>query len=93
MDKLKRLIELKEAHQNMNLNEDDYIGIGQVIDEAIKREEFGDKEKPMKVKTTFGGWLNCPACDMDISDYDTHDFTPGYCPGCGQAIDWEEATK
>ena len=52
-----------------------------------------DKAEPMKVKTTFGGWLNCPACDMDISDYGTHDFTPGYCPNCGQAIDWEEATK
>ena len=48
------------------------------------------KQEPMKVKTTFGGWLNCPACDMDISDYGTHDFTPGYCPNCGQAIDWEE---
>lgn len=47
------------------------------------------KQMPMKVKTAFGGWLNCPACDMDISDYDTHDFTPGYCPNCGQAIDWE----
>ena len=55
--------------------------------EAMKKQE------PMKVKTTFGGWLNCPACDMDISDYDTHDFTPGYCPNCGQAINWEEATK
>ena len=49
-----------------------------------------DKVEPMKVKMTFGGWLNCPACDMDISDYDTHDFTPGYCPNCGQAINWEE---
>ena len=39
MKKLKRLIELKEAHLSMNLNEDDYIGIAQVIDEAIEREE------------------------------------------------------
>ena len=39
MKKLKRLIELKEAHLSMNLNEADYIGIAQVIDEAIEREE------------------------------------------------------
>ena len=58
MDKLKRLIELKEAHRSMNLNEDDYIGIAQVIDEAIQDEKrpHGDhlirhkwpEEKPEK---------------------------------------------
>ena len=39
MTKLKRLLELKEAHRSMNLNEDDYIGIAQVIDEAIQDEK------------------------------------------------------
>ena len=46
MTKLKRLLELKEAHRSMNLNEDDYIGIAQVIDEAIQGETLTLFTKP-----------------------------------------------
>ena len=89
MDKLKRLIELKEAHQRMDLNEDDYIGIAQVIDEAIKREESGDKEKPMKPDKyrTEGDFsqnaYDCGVCGGYVG------YLHEYCCTCGQKLDWE----
>ena len=84
IDNVESCVHFAMSEYNTGPEEDAYDEESLAI--AIKAMK---KQDPMKVKTTFGGWLNCPACDMDISDYGTHDFTPGYCPNCGQAINWE----
>ena len=73
MDKLKRLIELKEAHRSMNLNEDDYIGIAQVIDEAIQGETL-----------TFGA-KRCPFCGGEADMKPEGDYHEMTCRDCGVA--------
>ena len=63
--------------------------------EAIRlAKEVFDKQDPIKpVKEIFGNY-DCPVCNasVEFSGVNTY-FKHGLCPSCGQAIDWEEATK
>ena len=45
---------------------------------------FEALEKQIPKKPTDEGWLYCPICGKDIL-MERYKF----CPGCGQAIDWE----
>lgn len=34
-------------------------------------------------------WI-CPNCDGYLCNYGDEDYQGGYCPHCGQALDWSE---
>lgn len=46
-----------------------------------------EKQVEKKGKVFFGGWLDCPNCENDISGFEER---PNYCPNCGQKIDWSD---
>lgn len=58
--------------------------VSTAIDLAIEALE---KQVEKRGKVFFGGWLDCPNCENDISGFEER---PYYCPNCGQAIDWTE---
>ena len=53
-----------------------------------------DKAEPIRpIKDKYGD-CDCPICNasVEFSGVNTY-FKHGFCPSCGQAINWEEATK
>ena len=79
IDKLSRFQELKYAFSKMNLKEDDYYGIAQIIDEAIERECLDS-----------GGLKSCPFCGGEAEHYHEGEWGIMYwiaCKECGASSD------
>ena len=74
IDKLSRFQELKCAFSKMNLKEDDYYGIAQIIDEAIERECLDS-----------GGLKSCPFCGGQAYGQPEGDYWEMTCEECGCA--------
>ena len=72
IDKLSRFQELKYAFSKMNLKEDDYYGIAQIIDEAIERECLDS-----------GGLKSCPFCGGQAYGKPEGDYWEVTCGECG----------
>ena len=45
-----------------------------------------EKQVEKRGKVFFGGWLDCPNCENDISGFEER---PYYCPNCGQKLRWK----
>ena len=72
IDKLSRFQELKYAFSKMNLKEDDYYGIAQIIDEAIEREHLDSS-----------GLKSCPFCGGEAFGMPEGDYWEVTCGECG----------
>ena len=74
MEKLTRLKELRGAFDSKELNENDYFGIAQIIDEAIERECLDS-----------GGLKSCPFCGGQAYGQPEGDYWEMTCEDCGCA--------
>jgi len=74
MEKLTRLKELRDAFDSKGLNENDYFGIAQIIDEAIERECLDS-----------GGLKSCPFCGGQAYGQPEGDYWEMTCEDCGCA--------
>lgn len=72
MEKLARLKELRDAFDNTGLNENEYFGIAQIIDEAIERECLDS-----------GGLKSCPFCGGQAYGQPEGDYWEMTCEECG----------
>ena len=70
----------------------DYCQMTDYLDEIEKRvKQLEKKQEPMKpVKEIFGN-SDCPVCNayVEFSGNQSY-YKHGYCPNCGQKIDWED---
>ena len=85
---LDAIVELEEALSPFLLESDDEWTNYDLNTSTIRLAiEALEKQVEKKGKVFFGGWLDCPNCENDISGFEER---PNYCPNCGQAIDWTE---
>ena len=73
-EKIARLKELRDAFDNKGLNESEYFGIAQIIDEAIERECLDS-----------GGLKSCPFCGGQAYGQPEGDYWEMTCEDCGCA--------
>lgn len=84
---MKGFKELLEECKEFVADDPVYYGLELSTREVRLIVEALEKQVDKKGKVFFGGWLDCPNCENDISGFEER---PYYCPNCGQAIDWTE---
>lgn len=87
-DYLDAIAELEEALSPFHLESDGEWTNYEFNTSTIRVSiEALEKQVEKKGKVFFGGWLDCPNCENDISGFEER---PNYCPNCGQKIDWSD---